>query len=494
MSRLPAALAVVTLLCAAAAVSAEPPLREVVHQSPVQALAWSADGKLLATGSTDGVVRVTESATGKERLRFTNQGPVKALAFSPDGSRLCVKTTAGALALYETAKGQRTGMISLGNFHAYHLAFSPDGTRLVAAGVGEYLIWNHTKGGASGSRWGNIPDGYAAVSPDGRVSAWARLDGAMQIFDVEARQYRTLKVGPSTALAFGPEARLMAVAARDKSVRLWEFGRDRELLKLEGLTEPARLLAFSGNGKTLAAAGATDPVIRVWDVDTGRLRRHVTGNREAVTALALAPDGRSLAVAGAGNKALVWNVALREVVRPNPPLMLADKEMQSLWGALAQTDYAAADEAYQRLAAAGDRAVPFLKLRLRAVAVPPVDYQRIDKLVKDLDSPRFVVRDRASAELAKYGELAENALRKFLTQKPGLEPQRRAEKLLERLVDPPLTPERLRALEALALLESLATPAARQALEEVGRDALLPLLRLEALAALGRLKAAKATP
>jgi hypothetical protein len=481
------------LVCLAAApAGAQSPVREIAHKSPVLSLAWSPDGKTLATGSQDGTIRVVELATGKERTALKNDGPVKSLVFSHSGSHLGVKALNGPLSLWEVATAKRTGIIHLGNFQAPYLAFSPDGSRLTAAGVAEHLIWNHTMGGASGSRsGGNFAGAFAAVSPDGRYAAWGRPDGFVQYFDVDARQFRQMQLGPATALAFSPDAKLLAVGARDNSVRLRDYGGNAEVRRLEGLAKPAKELIFSANAKTLAALGEGDPVVRVWDVGTGRLRRQVTGSRDKVEALALAPDGRTLALAS-GDKVVLWNVALRDVVRPDPPLALGVKELQGLWGALGGADYAAADEAYQRLAMGGDRAVPFLKERLRAVAVPPVDYERIDQLVKDLDAPRFAVRERATAELAKYGELAENALRRFLASNPALEPHRRATQLLAKLTDPPLTPDRLRALEALALLESLGTTAARQALEEMGRDALLPVIRLEAVAALGRLKADKA--
>ena len=260
---------------------ADPPLREIVHKTPVKAVAWSPDGKLLATGSQDGLIRLTEVATGKERLTLNNKGPVLSLVFSQDGSLLGVKTTDGPLSIFDTAKGQRTATTNPDGYHTAYLAFSRDDSRLIAAGVGQHYNWDYTRGGDSSSRRGNtISNGYAAVSPDGGVAAWGEADGNLHCFDVNAGTSRELEVGPSLAVAFGPEAQMIAVTAKNKSIRLWwDYRIIQEVRRLEGFTEPAKLLVFSLDGKTLAAATGSlkDPLIRVWDVDTGRLRRLVHG-------------------------------------------------------------------------------------------------------------------------------------------------------------------------------------------------------------------------
>src|SRR5262249_43290869 len=99
----------------------------------------------------------------------------------------------------------------------------------------------------------------------------------------------------------------------------------------------------------------------------------------------------------------------------------------------------------------------------------------------------FSVRQRASAELAKHGELIQLPLQKYLETAPSLEAQRRATKLLDKIKEPPLTPDRLRSLEGVELLELLATPEARKALEQLARDGLIAQIRLAAAEAIGRL-------
>jgi hypothetical protein len=185
----------------------------------------------------------------------------------------------------------------------------------------------------------------------------------------------------------------------------------------------------------------------------------------------------------------LWNVALRDLERPKEFVAIEEEELRRLWGELAGADHDRAEAAFRRLAAGGDRAVPFLKGLVRKVAVPEVDFKRMEKLVTDLDATSYAVRQRAFAELTKYGELAEKRLREALAAKPSPESERRLKQLLEKIKEPELTPDRLRSLEVIEFFEWLNTPESRGALEEIARDGLIPRLRTEAAAALRRLAA-----
>jgi hypothetical protein len=105
----------------------------------------------------------------------------------------------------------------------------------------------------------------------------------------------------------------------------------------------------------------------------------------------------------------------------------------------------------------------------------------------DLDSDQFAVRAKATTELEQWSELAEAALRKALADQPSLEVRRRVQLLLERLDGPITSPERLRAMRAVEVLEHIDTPEARRLLEQLARGAPAALLTKEAKASLGRL-------
>jgi hypothetical protein len=490
--RAPFVLAASLLSALPAAAPAEPPLHEVSHSGAVFVVAWSPDGKLLASAGQNGTVILTEAATGKEARRFQADGAVKGLVFSPDGKKLALRGTGESLALYDPATGKRVNTLGRGleMYVGQHLAFSADGKSVTAVGFGERLTWQFTQGGASGSKMGGPQTGCAAISPDGSRTAWGYANGQVHLSDPNGGNFQILNVGAVQSLAFAPGGRLLASGNADKLVRLWEVG-GRQVRRFEGLEAVPYRLTFSANGKTLAAMASGGMTVRVWDVERGRVRRQLTALRAPITGLALSPDGKTLATAGDDGKARLWNVAVRDVERPKTPAVLSAPRLKALWEELGSTDHARADAAFRGLASAGENGIPFLKERLRRVVVPHVDAARVEQLVRDLDARAYSVRNRAFVELAKYGEVVEPRLRKLLAGKPSAEAARRVGQLLARLQEPGLSPDRARALDAIELLEWLHTPAARRVLEGVARDSLLRQLRTEAAEALRRLDAAE---
>src|SRR5262249_37780219 len=148
----------------------------------------------------------------------------------------------------------------------------------------------------------------------------------------------------------------------------------------------------------------------------------------------------------------------------------ADREQssprpQELWSALADPDAAASYRAMCRLIAAPADALTLLRPRLKPVE--SVDDKRIERWIADLDAGEFAAREKATKELRKLGELAEPALRKALASRPTLEMSRRLQGLLDDIAQHQWhpTPEILRQLRAIEVLERIDTPEARRLLE-----------------------------
>jgi hypothetical protein len=174
---------------------------------------------------------------------------------------------------------------------------------------------------------------------------------------------------------------------------------------------------------------------------------------------------------------------LAEARRHRAPLPA--QRLQALWNDLGRAAAPQAAEAIWILTAAPKEALPLLQKHLQPV--PLVDAARVTRLVADLDSQRYEVRQRASEELEKLGDLAEPALRRALEGKPSLEMRQRVEQLVQKLEAPIQEPERLRALRAIEVLEQINTAEARQMLERLAKGAPESRLTQDAQAALERL-------
>jgi hypothetical protein len=357
----------------------------------------------------------------------------------------------------------------------------------------------------------------AAFTADGkRLVVWAR-DHTAHVWDVpggrELRQFR-LDEGfgkpPGQkpkhffyyAGAVSPDGRLIAYGNQFNFLTIFDTATGKQSVRLKNLPADPRIrnyqspknlpdsvyaLAFTPDGRTLAWSGHRDPAIHLLEVATGRERGRLTGHRGRVETLTYSADGKVLISGSEDTTALVWDLR----GRPGTPLTRAD--LDACWGDLAGADAGRAYQAVRRLAAAPAEAVPYLGERLRPAAG---DTRNLPRLIADLQSDQFAVRDRATKELKDLGEVAEPALRRALRGDPSLEARRRIEALLElrdrETSEPP--PEKLRALRAIEILEWAGTADAQEVLRRLGRGQPEVRLTRAARAALDRLAKRPAAP
>jgi hypothetical protein len=474
---------------------AAPPRLQIDHQGPITCVAWSMDGLRIATASQDGTVRVLDTASGKELNRFASGHAVCGVALAPDGKTLALSQVGYGVSRWNVSTGQRQQSNNYTNYAPEHLAFTPDSQTVMGIGSGELFTWKFT-GGITIS--GGVKGGGAVVAPDAAIGGWADGLGMLKLFkNVPGGGVSSydLKVGNAGCIAIGPGGKLLAVGGEDKEVQLWDLGaRARKKSgSLTGLHNGPIKLSFAADGSALAAVDQGGTTIRVWDLARQRPRRQILHNRGQVGFLALSPDGKLLATTALkGNALLLWNVATREVTQQGPPRELSAKELATLWTDLADKDYDKSEAAWHQLAAAGDKAIAFLKEQIRPIAVPPLDFKQVEKLLAELDSNRFATREKATRELINLGELAIVPLQRLLEKKSSSgEAQRRAQAILKKMSDPVLTPDRLRALQVLELLEQVRSRKAVALLQEIEREALIPQIRREAGQASQRAAAAR---
>jgi WD40 repeat protein len=241
------------------------------HDHQVFAVTFSPDGRLLASSSIDGTIRLSDPATGRVVQELsTGPAPTPApLAFSPDGETLAAGSANGAVNLWVVKTGQPREPVRghVGFVHA--VAFSPDGRWLASGG----------------------------------------LDGSVQLID-RARGTRVHPFrggGRVTCLAFSPDSRTLAAASAGPgpSVRLWDVA-TRAKRTVTGATGRVLGLAFHPQGNRIAT-GSLDGTARLWDTAAGAGRGRVFHFRHAgpAAAVAFSPSGRHLAI-GLGN----WLIAI----------------------------------------------------------------------------------------------------------------------------------------------------------------------------------------
>jgi hypothetical protein len=235
-------------------------------------------------------------------------------------------------------------------------------------------------------------------------------------------------------------------------------------------------LAFAVDGRTCACG--QDNSVHLYEVSTGKERRSLPGHDAPVTCLTFTPDGRRLISGSADTTLLVWDLTL--AAKP--------ADLDTLWADLISDDAFRAYAAIRSLASDPVKSVPFLKNRLRFP--PPVTPEQMAKLIGNLASEDFDVREKASAELSRLHRQAEDALRQARAGKLEAESLRRVSELLDRLDSALPTGEEFRRLRAVETLEYAGTPAARELLLTVAKDAPEPRVRQDAAASIERMEMA----
>ncbi len=478
------------------------------HTNGVFHVAYSPDGKLLATASKDRTVKLWGAGSGKEvRALKGHAGDVYSSAFSPDGKVLASASADKTIRLWDVASAKELHVLRGHSGDIYGLAFSPDGRVLASASAdSEVRLWDVAAGKGLRALKGH---GHrvctVAFSPDGRWLASAGSQpgggpggpgGDVKVWDVAAgREAFTLSSGGQgvVTVTFSPDGKRVAGSCLDRKVRLWELATGREVLALHGHTLDVYTVAFSPDGRRLASgSGAWNQdrggEVKVWDLPRGREVLSFQAHPTPIWGLAISRDGTRLATTSGKfqknepGEVKVWSLAaLPPPERLEPPANR--KAIETMWADLGGADAARAYSAVWALGAAPRLTVPFLREHARPIA-GGIDHKRIARLVAELDDNDYQVRVNATRALEKLGPAAYPALRKALAS-PSAEVRRRAGMLLEKKGDgPALAHDELRALRAVEVLLHIGTAEVRPVLEKLAAGPKEAVVTQDAAAAL----------
>ena len=492
------------------------------HKAAIQEMHFAADGRTLLTEGFSDPLILWDLETARSIQTFKGDSwEVTGFGFSHDGQAIIAGDRLGAIYFWNKADGKEIRRLNLSQDkrpaherqewdEIMAIAQSPDGHNLTA--------WNrHTKevpGARSAesmqfARW-DLATGKELfrkedqvsrsmpwkLSPDGRLRASYNSAERTRIIDVESDHLRSIPEAVYQGfwpVAFSPDGRLFAGIChvgieKPLLVSVCEVATGKEWRRFNTPMVGLRCsLAFSADGRMLAAGAQREAGVHIWDLASGEQLGLLHGVDGEVSSISFNRDGKRLASGSMSGTVLLWDVDKFTAKAARPKKDLQPPELESLWTALASDRVDKGLGAVWELVAGQDRSVAYLHERL--APAEPIPSGPFDKLIADLDSPTFTVRESAFKELQKQGTEAESTIRNTLEKKPSADVGRQLQSLLDAPSSLVLPPRRIQELRALEVLERIASSTSIQVIESLAIGTQSARLTQEAKATLARLRA-----
>ena len=279
------------------------------HTDLVWSVAFSPNGKMLASASWDQTVRLWNVNTGRLLHTLTEHtNEVLSVAFSPDGNTLASTDWDGTIHLWNPRNGKLKRTLTEHRGGVGSVAFSPDGETLASGSADQtILLWDTKTWKLEKTLTGHtgVVD-TVAFSPDGDILASSSRDATIRLWNPNSGKLKRTLIGHTDEvlrIAFSPDGQTLASGSTDQTIRLWDTHTGAAIKTLAGHTDWVNPVAFSPDSATLLIGGRG---ISIWDTQTNEYKKPLSGDIGTVLSVVFSSDGRMVASGSRDNKVRLW--------------------------------------------------------------------------------------------------------------------------------------------------------------------------------------------